>query len=125
MSNLALVLNGVSLPTLSIPFKESPMTKEADNVTLNNTHYTDFTVDSKRKWDLVWEILSEEEYDAIYAIWRSQYETGEYPTLVVDMYDINTPVRMILGEKDIRKDGCDIRGVEVTLIEERPESLIS
>lgn len=116
MSNIVVALGGVTLPTPDLPFTRPVTPNETDVVTFDGTLYTDFT-SYRRTWQLHWGRLSAEAYEAIEAIFQAQYTTGSYPVLQIDYYDIFVPVKVQMNDKNIRKDGCDIVDVGITLLE--------
>jgi hypothetical protein len=115
--NITATLGGLNLQNFTVPFQEEPLDNATDVTTLDFTIYTDF-VKRKRRWTLNWYVLNESDYNDLYDVYTNQFDTSTYPTFVCAYYSINTPVRMYLNTKDIRKDGCLIYGVQVTLVEE-------
>lgn len=115
--NLTGTLGGLQLEAFVIPFIETPLENSQDNTTLDFTMYTDF-INRKREWELNWKVLTEDQYDDLKAVYDSQFTTHTYPTFVVSYYSISTPVRMYINPKDIQRDGCQIRDVQVRLVEE-------
>lgn len=114
--NVTGTLGGLQLEPFTIPFLEKPLENAVDVTTLDFGLYTDF-VNQKRQWTLNWALLDESEYNDLRAVYDSQFITNAYPIFVVPYYGINVSVRMYINDKDIRKDGCDIRNVEVILVE--------
>lgn len=114
--NITGTLGGLTLQPFTIPLLVTSLENAVDVTTLDFSIYTDF-VNQKNQWELNWGKLDETDYNALKAVYDSQFSTGNYPTFVMPYYSVNTTVRMYINEKDIRKDGCYILGVQVTLIE--------
>lgn len=124
MSVITGTLGGVTLPILEVPFLETPLENAVDITTLGQNTYTDF-VSQKRQWELNWTVLTEAQYNALKAVYNTQFSTGVYPTFVVPYYSINTQVRMYINDKNIQSNGCDIVGVKITLIEKQAIAEVS
>lgn len=122
--NVTGTLGGVQLEEFTIPFNETPLENAVDVTTLDFTVYTDF-VNQKREWELNWRVLDESQYNAIRAVYDTQFTTGVYPTFVVPYYGINSKVRMYINAKNIQKDGCHIKDVQIRLLERGPGEVIS
>lgn len=116
MNIITATLGGLTLQDFTIPFLQKPLENAVDVTTLDFTTYTDF-VNRKREWELNWLVLSEDDYNDLYALYEAQFSTGDYPTFICPNYSIDTPVRMYINDKDIRKNGCNIYNVTVRLIE--------
>lgn len=114
MSNVEGTLGGLQLQPFTIPFTQSTLENAVDVTTLDFTTYTDF-VNRKYAWELNWGKLDEADYDALIAIYDAMFTSSTYPTFICTYYSINTPVRMQINDKDVRKDGCYILGVRVNL----------
>lgn len=117
MANLNFTLGGVALEVPTIPFLDKPIENAADVLTLDGTIYTDF-VNQRREWEISWGVLDEDEYDDLKAVYDSQFSTGDYPTFLLPYYSINTPVRVYINDRDIRKDGCEYRNVRIRLVKQ-------
>lgn len=117
MSSVIGTLGGVTLPNFTIPFEESPVENAVDVTTLDSTLYTDW-VNKKRQWTLNWGVLNEVEYGQIYALYEGQFSGIDYPHFIISYYGIDVPVRIHINNKDIRKDGCEVWGVALTLTEQ-------
>ena len=113
--NLTFSLDSLTLQVPTVPFLDQPLENATDIVTLGGDMYTDF-ISQRRSWKLRWAVLDETQYNNLKAIYDAQFSTSTYPTFVLPYYSINTPVRMHINDKDIRKDGCQIRNVEIELI---------
>lgn len=116
MTPITIFLGGVELRVPIIPFTETPLEKSVDVETLDFTLYTDWTA-RKKEWRINWGVLTEQQYEALYDIYVSQFQTGVYPTLEIPKLDINTQVRVYLSLRDIRKSGCEMHRVNVRLVE--------
>ena len=109
-------LNGILLPPVETPFLRAPIEIAQDVEVLSGDLYTDF-IGLKYGWSLKWDSLDEDTYDAIYEIYLSQIETGEYPTVEVPYYGIESLVRMKINEKDIWNNCGSVQNVNITLRE--------
>lgn len=109
-------LGGVALPDLEVPFIESPIEHATDVETLDGSLFTQFS-GQHRQWELSWESLTEAEYDAIRAVYDTQFSTNTYPTLAVPHYSISVPVRMKINDKDIWNNCGEVQNVKLTLRE--------
>lgn len=116
MSNVVGTLGGLSLQPFNIPFEEKPLENAVDVMSLDSTLSTDF-VNRRREWDIAWKVLTEDQYNDLKAVYDAQFSSGIYPTFIITYYSINTPVRMYINEKDIRKDGCEIWNVKIKLVQ--------
>jgi hypothetical protein len=117
MSNIVIILDGHTLPMPDVPFTRPLEPNEADVVTLDGTLYTDFT-NYRRVWNLHWGRLSVDDYQVVEDIFTGQYASGAYPLLQIDYYGVSVPVKVTMNPKNIRKDGCYMVDVEVTLMEQ-------
>lgn len=110
-------LNELVLPMLEQPFIQTPIEKATDVEVLNGDVYTDFTAQNK-KWEMGWASLTEDEYEAIRAIYDAQFTSLQYPTLTIPYYSVDhVPVRMYINDKDIWNNCGSIQGVQITLRE--------
>jgi hypothetical protein len=110
-------LNGTQLKRLEVPFLQRPIENARDVETLGGQVYTDF-ISQEREWSLTWRALTEAEYNTLRAIYDSQWTQYRYPTLDIPYYNVSgVPVRMTINDKDIRRNGCDIENVTITLRE--------
>lgn len=110
-------LNGIELPRLEIPFLQTPLENSRDVETLDGNVHSDF-ISLERQWSISYSRLTKEQYDQIRDIYESQFETGNYPTLTIDEYNVDeVPVRMRLNTKNIKNWGKFIDDVEITLRE--------
>lgn len=116
MANITITLGGEVLP-VPTSFREITEPNESNNTTLDGTLYTDF-VNVKRTWEVNWAFLCKEDYDAIRAVFDSQYELEAFPLLVVPFYTVSTPVKMNISTKNIRWDGNQIADFTITLHEQ-------
>lgn len=122
--NVTGTLDGLQLEPFTIPFLERQLENAQDITALDGTIYTDF-INKKNQWELNWTILHEDQYNALKAVYDDQFSNATYPEFVCTYYSIDTPVRMYINDKDVRKDGCWIRNVQVTLTQESSSTLVS
>lgn len=116
MGNLdSIILGGVTLPVPTY-LREVTTPNEGQNVTLDGTIYTDF-VNVRRTWEMGWAFLCKEDFDLIRAVFDDQYALEAFPTLEIDYYDVLTPVKMSINTKEIRWDGNQVAGFQITLQE--------
>lgn len=116
-SPIQVILGGVTLPRLEIPFVRIPIENSRDVETADGNVQTDF-VSLELEWRLTYSRLTKEQYDEIYEIYLSQFETGDYPTMTIDYYNVDdVPVRMRINEKNIKNWGKYIEDVELILRE--------
>src|SRR5688572_28231881 len=107
-------LNGTAMPPIELDFINTPTENAVDVVTLDGSMYTDF-VSQEYAWAFNYDSLTEAQYDAIRAIYDSQFTFYEYPLLSIPYYDIeDQPVRMRINEKNIWNHCGDVQGVQVT-----------
>jgi hypothetical protein len=116
MANIVITLGGIVLP-VPTKFIQISGQNATDNRTLDGTLYTDY-INVNRSWDVSWNNLCEDDYNDLYAIFFDQFSSLTYPTLSVPYYGISVPVKVSINEKDIFWDGNQIKGIEVTLLEQ-------
>lgn len=117
MANLEVSLDSTALPMVKAEnFKELLKANESDNQTLDGSMYTDF-IGLNRSWQIKWPRLLDTEYDAIRALFNSQYTNESYLHLEIPYYSIDTTAKLEISAKDIRWDGCYIYDFSVTIIE--------
>lgn len=115
------LLNDLQLPPLEQDFVNTNLENAVDVVTLDNTIYTDFVDNDFSQWSLEWDSMTQDEYDAIRAIYDSQFSDYTYPTLTIAYYGVeDVPVRMTINEKNIWKYCGDVKGVRLTFRETNP-----
>lgn len=90
---------------------------ETTNRTLDGTSYTDFTT-NVRTWKVRIAFLCAEDYDDLRQVYFDQYNNATYPALSIPFYNISTVAKLTMNEKDVRHDGDDIVGIELTLQEQ-------
>lgn len=101
------------LPPIEQQFLHTPIENATDVQTLDGNIYTDFT-NQKSEWQFNYDSLTEDEYNAIRAIYDSQFTLFEYPFLSVAHYSLsNQPVRMYINEKDIWNNCGAIQNVQL------------
>lgn len=117
MANLEIDLNGQALPMFRAEdFREILKPNESNNQTLDGSIYTDF-VGLNRSWQVKWPRLTDTQYDAIRALFNSQYTNESYLHLEIPYYSIDTTAKLEISAKDIKWDGCYIYDFSVTIIE--------
>lgn len=117
MANLEVSLDNVALPMFRAEdFKEILKPNEADNKTLDGSLYTDF-IGLNRSWQIKWPRLTDVQYNAIRALYNSQYTNESYLNLEIPYYSIDTTAKLEISAKDIKWDGCYIFDFSVTIIE--------
>lgn len=115
---ISLTLGGVALEVPTIPLMENIIEGTTDVVTLDGTMNTDF-MNLRRGWEINFKVLDETQYDALRAVYNSQFTTFDYPDFSFPLYNItDVPVRMYINDKNIQRDGCQLRDVQVKLIEQ-------
>lgn len=111
------VLNGLQLPPLELDFINTPIENAQDVQTLDGSIYTDFS-SLNSAWTLNYVSLTEDQYNAIRAIYNSQFTLFEYPLLTISYYGVeDVPVRMYINEKDIWNHCGSVRNVQLSFRE--------
>jgi len=117
MANLEVSLDSTALPlVLAENFKELLKANESNNQTLDGSIYTD-CMGLNRSWQIKWPRLTDTQYDAIRALYDSQYTNESYLHLEIPYYSIDTTGKLEISAKDIRWDGCYIYDFSITIIE--------
>lgn len=122
MKDMRIVLGGRTLP-LYMNLERTDFSNEVDIVTLGGQMYTDFR-NRLREWRISWSKI-EEDSDAqiVLDLWAEQYDTGIYPMLQFDAYNIYCPVKITLAPTQrIDYNGTLIDVLSVTLREQNPVS---
>lgn len=105
-------LNGVAMPTIQRDFINTPTENAVDVTTLSGSLYTDF-VSVEHSWTFNYESLTEAQYNALRAIYDSQFTTYQYPELSIPFYGIeDRPVRMYINEKNIWNNCGSVQNVQ-------------
>lgn len=112
-------LNDLELPALGVPLTETTIENATDIVTADNNVYTTFAVSSnKRGWTIRFDLLREDDYNQIKAIYDDQWINYQYPTLSIPYYNIeDIPVRMSISPKEIFNHCGDVQDVIINLRE--------
>lgn len=110
-------LNGNPMPTIQRQFLRTPIDVAVDVVPLSNDMYTDFFPNRRSLWTFNYESLTKAEYDALKAVYDSQFTANDYPTLVIPFYGVNIVARMTINEQDIWNNCGDVQGVQITFRE--------
>ena len=114
---MAIILGGVLLPKYT-QLKKLNDANQTDSQTLGGGIYTDF-INVRRGWKIIWNLLKEEDYTTIRAIYDNQFTTGAYPVLQFDAENIYTPAKMdIPTEEDIKYNGAYIENFNIVLKEQ-------
>lgn len=117
MANLEVSLDSTALPMFRAEdFEEVLNPNEANNKTLDGSMYTDF-VGLNRTWRIKWPRLTDTQYDAIRALFNSQYTNETYLHLEIPYYSIDTTAKLEISVKDIKWDGCYIYDFSIVIIE--------
>lgn len=87
------------------------------NVTLNGELYVDF-YNNRRAWEIRWNYLTVEQYEAIRAKYDKQFEQQEMLMFVVNNLNIFVPVYININDKNIKWNGQLIEGFAITLEEQ-------
>lgn len=110
-------LNGETMPPIEVDFIHTPTENAVDVVTLDGSMYTDF-VSQQYSWTFNYESLTQDEYDALRAIYDSQFTSYEYPLLSIPYYSLaDQPVRMYINEKNIWNNCGAVQNVQFTFRE--------
>lgn len=120
MSNINTVtftLGGLVLEVPSSPFLEKNRENASDVVVLDGSLHTDF-ISNKKGWEINFGKLTAAQYIALKAVYDNQFTTLTYPTFVVPVMEINTPVRMYINDKDVKGYGDWVSNVTITLLEQ-------
>ena len=112
-------LNDLELPPIGVPLTETTIENATDVVTADNNVFTTFAVSSnKRGWNINLNDLSDTLYNAVKAIYDSQWTTYEYPLLSIPFFGIsNVPVRMSMSPKEVFNNCGSVQNVVITLRE--------
>lgn len=107
-------LNGDAMPRIERDFLEAPIENAIDVTTLDNSLYTDFAGNSHNSWTYNYDLLTQDEYDALRAIYESQFTDYQYPLLSIPYYSVtDQPVRMYINDKNIWDNCGSIAGVQI------------
>jgi hypothetical protein len=112
---LTIILGGFILPDQT-QLLETTIPNETDTRTLDGTLYTDF-IGINRSWLVALLPLCRDDWDALYAVYRSQYTNETYLPLVCAARDIDTIVKMNISDQDIKWNGDRVDDFSVTLKE--------
>lgn len=112
MAEITATLNGQAMPRIQRDFINTPTENAVDITTLSGDIYTDF-VSIEETWTFNYESLTKAQYDALRAIYNSQFTEYEYPLLSIPFYNIDSvPVRMYINEKNIWNNCGSVQGVQ-------------
>lgn len=113
MPAITAVLNALELPRIEVEFVHTSGENAVDIETLDGSLYTDF-VSQEYTWMFNYDSLTEAQYNAIKAIYDSQFTLYEYPTLTIDYYSVDeVPVRMSINPKSIIDNCGTVQGVQL------------
>lgn len=112
-------LNGIELPRLGVPLTGQHLENATDVITADNNMYTTFAVsNNKMLWSLVWDVLTEDEYNDLKSIYDNQFITYQYPLFDLPHLSIeDMPVRMTISPREIWNNCGDVQNVTITLRE--------
>jgi len=111
-------VNGVEYPPIERKFIKASLELVNDNVTLDNSLYTDSSGDVYNMWSWQYESLTQAEYDAIRADYDLQRTSNQYALLTIPFYSItDVPARMTINDQDIWDNCGSIEGVQITFRE--------
>lgn len=114
MAAITATINGVDLPAIEKDFLYTPIEAVVDVVTLDNSMYSDFTESNAYSWTFNFATMDKADFDAIKAVYDSQFSTGQYPELSIPFYTVtDTPVRMFINEQNIWDNCGDIQNVQL------------
>lgn len=107
----------LQLPIIEVPLSEQILEGATDVQTLDNNLYTDF-VNQKRLWQLPYDSLSEDDYNALRAFYDDQFVSFNYPTISIPHYSVSDiPVRMFLNTKEVFNNCGDIQNIQLSFRE--------
>lgn len=115
-------LSGTTMPPIERDLVDTPIESAVDVETPSGDIYTDF-VAQKRMWTFNYASLTKAQYDALRAIYDSQFTLFQYPVLSIPFYSVvDQPVRMYINEKHIWDNCGSVAGVQIRLRETSPTS---
>lgn len=118
--DMTMFLGGKTLPRPST-FKRLIQPNETDITTLGGTLYTDF-INNRRVWVIGWKLLTEEDFNIIYALYQRQYSQALYLDFQFDAYSIYSKVKINITDQEIKYNGNLIANFSITLKEQVPFS---
>lgn len=113
-------LDGLILPLYS-GFKEITKPNIAKNVSLDGSMYVDF-YNNRRCWEISWDLLKIDEYDAIRAKYDKQFTNQVFLPLDIVGKGIYVYCYINIKDKDIRYNGQYVEGFSIMLEEQHPIS---
>jgi hypothetical protein len=125
VATITSALGSLELPAIEVPLTKSRVDMTTDIVTLGNDIYTDFSPNRRRQWEFPYSWMYEDIYEAIEAVYDSQFTTGDYPTISIPYYGVeDVPVRMFLNDMEVIDDCGTIQGIKLSFREtsQQPES---
>lgn len=112
-------LNGQEMPPLEVQFLNQNIENAVDVETLDASVYTDFVSNDLAEWTFNYAKLTEAQYDALRAIYDSQFTLFQYPVLTIPYYNTDSPVRMYINTKDIWNNCGSVQNVQIRFRETR------
>lgn len=107
MSNLlTIVLGGLTLPD-QVELIETPTPNAIDVRTLGGDLYTDF-INYYRSWTAAFDALDSDTWNAIMALYKSQYENETYLLLDVAALDLSTTVKLDISPAYYQWNGSQV-----------------
>jgi len=123
MADMRLVIGGQLIPKPSTFVRiESP--NAIDVRTLGNVLYTDF-INRSRSWQIGWKnILEETDLQIIKDLVSDQFQTGVYPMMQFDQYDLYCQVKIDISQEKIKYNGVLVENFTMTLTEKDPITFV-
>lgn len=118
--DMIIFLGGKTLPKYTT-LKKDDTPNETENLTAGGTMYVDF-INNRRKWSIGWKLLTSENFDIIYNMYKQQYLTGSFPILQIPALSIYVPVKINISEENIRHNGAYYENFSIILKEKYPFS---
>lgn len=118
MPAILALLNALQLPPIEKDFIHIPIELAVDIQTLDGSLYTDFSNQNVHAWEFNYDSISEDDYNAIKAIYDSQFTDFQYPLLTIAHYGVDeVPVRMTINPKNIIDNCGTVQGVQLNFRE--------
>lgn len=109
-------LDGLLLPDYG-ELKEVTTPNIAKNITLDGSLYVDY-FNNRRSWEITWNFLNPDEYDAILAKYNKQFSQDTMLMLVVNNRNLFVPCFMSISDKKPKYNGQRIVDFSITLEEQ-------
>lgn len=116
-------LGTLQLPVIEVGFTKSRVDKITNVEVLSNDVYTDFSPNRRRLWQFSNSWLYQDVYEAIEAVYDSQFTTGNYPTISIPYYGVeDVPVLMSINDMDVIDDCGTIQNIKLSFRETSQQS---